>query len=292
MILITGGAGYVGRSVTRLLGGRAVALDDLRNGRRAALDGTPLIEADIASAEIDWTRYEAVVHCAGSIDVAESVRDPALYWWNNVAAAALFFRGASGKPVVFSSSAAVYGEPRRVPIREDDPTEPINPYGHTKLAAEHMLRDLGVRLTALRYFNAAGADEDHRPETHLIPRVVRAALTGNPVPVYGDGSHVRDFVHVEDLARAHLLALERGGTFNLGSGKGTSVREVIETVQRVTGRRIEVRREPPRPGDPKVLVADITRARRDLGWEPRKTLEDIIADTFDWWEKHPDGYGT
>jgi UDP-glucose 4-epimerase len=279
MIIVTGGVGYVGRHVARLL--KATTLD-----RRAPAD----IRADLADARVDWAKVEAVVHCAGLISVAESVERPELYWWTNVGAAAAFFQGARGKRVVFSSSAAVYGEPQSIPIAEDHPTRPINPYGRTKLACEEMLRDLGVRLTVLRYFNAAGADEDHEPETHLIPRVVRASLTGEPLPVYGDGSHVRDFVHVDDLAEAHVRALERPGIYNLGSGRGTSVREVIELARRVTGRPIEVRPGPPRPADPKVLVADVSRARRDLGWEPRRTLEDIIASTYESQRKRADGH--
>ncbi len=292
MILITGGAGYVGRHVARALGGRAAILDDFRASPRSCAEGRPVVEADLAQARVDWAAIEAVVHCAGSIQVGESVEKPGLYWWNNVGAAAAFFRSApAGTRVVFSSTAAVYGEPERRPIPEDHPLRPINPYGRTKLACETMLRDLGLALTALRYFNAAGGDEDHRPETHLVPRVVLAALRDEPVPVYGDGSHVRDFVHAEDLARAHLLALERPpGTYNLGSGKGTSVREVIETAERVIGKKIAVRQEPPRPGDPKVLVADISRARRELGWEPRRTLEEIIAGTYEWRKAHPDGH--
>jgi UDP-glucose-4-epimerase GalE len=291
MLLITGGAGYVGRHVARLIGRSVVALDDLRNSARAAIDPIPLLQIDLAGANVDWSRFEAVIHCAGSIEVSQSVLDPGFFWWNNVGAPARFFREALGKTLVFSSTAAVYGEPMHLPIGEDHPLNPINPYGRTKLAAEQMFADLGVKLTILRYFNCAGHDEDHRPETHLIPRVVRAAIAGEPVPVYGDGSHVRDYVHVDDLAEAHVRALETPGIFNLGSGRGVSVLEVIETARRVTGRKIEVKFEPPRPGDPKTLVADITRARRELGWSPKRTLEDIIASTYEWRKAHPDGYG-
>ncbi len=291
MILITGGAGYVGRNVARALKADVTLLDDFRAGPRAAAKGWPVIEADLASARVDWSGIDAVVHCAGSIEVAESVRNPALYWGNNVGAAIAFFRDARGKKVVFSSTAAVYGEPVRCPIPEDDPKIPINPYGRTKLTCEILFRDLGLELTVLRYFHAAGGDEDHRPETHLIPNIVRAALRDEPVPVYGDGSCIRDFVHVEDLARAHVLALGKPGTYNLGSGRGVSVREVIETAGRVIGRKIRVRPEPPRPGDPQALVADITRARKELGWAPARTLEEIIDTTYQWRKEHPDGYG-
>ncbi len=291
MILITGGAGYVGRNIARALKSGVTLLDDFRATPRAAAQGWPVLEADLAAARVDWTGIDAVIHCAGSTQVAESVQKPGLYWWNNVAAAIAFFRDAGKKKVVFSSTAAVYGEPERWPIGEDAPKRPINPYGRSKLACEILLRDLGLELTVLRYFNACGGDEDHRPETHLIPNVVCAALRDEPVPVYGDGSCVRDFIHVEDLARAHVLALEKPGTYNLGSGRGASVREVIETAERVIGKKIRVRTEPPRPGDPKVLVADISRARKELGWAPARSLEDIIDSTCQWRKGHPDGYG-
>jgi UDP-glucose 4-epimerase len=293
MILVTGGAGYIGRHICRALGkAEVVALDDLRNTSRAALPpGVSLIQEELSKATIDWKRVDAVVHCAGSSDVAQSVREPGLYWRNNLAAAASFFEGARGKTVVVSSTAAVYGEPVSLPISEDQLKVPTNPYGHTKLALEQMLRDYGVRLTVLRYFNAGGEDEDHRVETHLIPNVVRAALSGEPVTVYGDGSNIRDFVHVDDLARAHVLALEVPGTFNLGSGSGSTVLEVIDVARRVTGKRIDIIFKPARPGDPKALVADITRARHSLGWSPTRTLEDMIASTFEWRKANPQGYG-
>lgn len=293
MILVTGGAGYIGRHICRALGdAQVVALDDLRNTSRAALPpGIPLLQEDLSKASIDWDRVDAVVHCAGSSDVAQSVREPGLYWRNNLAAAASFFEGAKGKTVVVSSTAAVYGEPTSLPISEDQLKVPTNPYGHTKLALEQMLRDFGVRLTVLRYFNAGGEDEDHPVETHLIPNIVRAALTGEPVTVFGDGSNLRDFVHVDDLARAHVLALEVPGTFNLGSGKGWTVLQVIDVARRVTGKAIDIVFKPARPGDPNALVADISRARRSLGWSPTRSLEEMIDSTFEWRKAHPQGYG-
>lgn len=292
MIVVTGGAGYIGRHVCRAFQNReVVALDDLRNSSRAALGGIPLIRADLATADVDWSRVTAVVHCAAYIDVAQSVREPGMYWRNNVAAPAAFFEKARGKDVVFSSTAAVYGEPESLPISEDNAKQPTNPYGRSKLATEQMLKDYGVNLTVLRYFNAAGDDEDHRVETHLIPNIVKAAITGSPIKVFGDGSMVRDFVHVDDLARAHVLALGKPGTFNLGSGKGWTVLEVIEVARRVTGREIRVEFAPPRPGDPQALVADSSRARRELGWEPRLGLEEMIDSTYRWRLAHPDGYG-
>jgi len=291
MILVTGGAGYVGRNVARVLKGPVAVVDDFRNSWRASLPpGATLLEGDVASVRPDWDKVEAVVHCAGSMDVAESVRDPALYWRNNVVAAAVFFRDAGAKRVVFSSTCQVYGEPEFLPVSEDHPTRPINPYGRTKLAAEELFAGLGLRLTVLRYFNAAGGDQIHRNETHLIPRLLRAALTGETVPIFGDGHAIRDFVHVEDVARAHVAALERPGVYNLGSGRGASVVEIVEVARRVTGKEIPLRFEPPRPGDPKVLVADISRARRDLGWEPRHDLRSIVAGTWEWLKAHPQGY--
>jgi UDP-glucose-4-epimerase GalE len=282
MILVTGGAGYIGRHIVRALGDRALVLDDFRAGTRRWSEGRRTIEADLAVAEPDWTRIEAVVHCAGSIQVGESVEKPGLYWWNNVGAAAAFFRRAPrGLRVVFSSTAAVYGEPERLPIPEDHPLRPLNPYGRTKLASEILLRDLGFELTVLRYFNAAGGDEDHRPETHLVPRAVDAALGGPPLPIYGDGSAIRDYVHVEDLAAAHLLALQRPpGTWNLGSGTGVRVHDVVDEVGRAAGRPVPVVPAPPRPGDPTALVADISKAKSELGWTPRLGLRDIVDSTL------------
>ena len=292
MIVVTGGAGYIGRHICRAFGREdVVALDDLRNSSRAALGGIPLIRAELATAELDWNQVSAVVHCAAYIDVGQSMREPAMYWQNNLAAPAHFFEKARGKDVVFSSTAAVYGEPEKLPISEDNAKIPTNPYGRSKLATEQMLKDYGVRLTVFRYFNAAGDDEDHRVETHLIPNIVRAAILGEPVRVFGDGSMIRDFVHVDDLARAHVLGLGKPGTYNLGSGRGWTVLEVIEVARRVTGKKIDIVFAPPRPGDPKSLVADSTKARKELGWEPTRSLEEMIDSTYRWRLAHPQGYG-
>lgn len=289
-ILVTGGAGYIGRHICQaLLPRKVVAIDNLSRGLRTPLPfGVPLIKKGIAEAEVSWSEVDAVIHCAGYSNVAESVLEPYLYWKNNVDDAAEFFVGATtGRKVVVSSTAAVYGEPASLPISEEHVTVPMNPYGHTKLALEHLLEDFGVNLTVLRYFNAAGGDEDHQEETHLIPNVVRAAITGEPVTVYGDGSNVRDYIHVDDLARAHVLALETKGTFNLGSGSGLTVLQVIDVVRWVTGSKIDVVFKPARQGDPKALVADISKARRVLGWAPRHSLEDIIVSAFEWRKKNP-----
>lgn len=291
MIVVTGGAGYIGHHVCRAFSSHdVVAIDDLRNSSLAALGAVPLIRSDIAMTELDWNKVDAVIHCAASIDVAESMRNPALYWQNNLAAPAAFFKQAAGKNVVFSSTAAVYGSPESIPIAENHAVNPTNPYGRSKLAAEQMLKDYGVRLTVLRYFNAAGDDEDHLVETHLIPNIVRAAITGEPIRVYGDGSAVRDFIHVDDLARAHILALGKPGVYNLGSGRGWTVLEVIDVARHVIGKKLEVTFAPARPGDMKSLVADNTKARRNLGWIPKYGLEEMIDSTYHWRLAHPHGY--
>ena len=326
-VLVTGGAGYVGSHVALDLaeaGFEVVVLDDLSTGHPAAVAGLPLERADLvdpaalARALDRLGPVEAAVHLAARTQVGESVARPGLYFRTNVAGTlnlleALVARGV--RYLVFSSSAAVYGEPERVPIPEDHPCRPTNPYGQTKLMVEGMLqayqRAYGLRWASLRYFNAAGADplgrtgEDHRPETHLIPSLLLAALgRRGPVELYGtdwptpDGTCIRDFVHVCDLARAHRLALQHlagggeGGPFNLGNGRGFSVRQVVEVCRRVTGVDIPVRSAPRRPGDPAVLVADSQRARQVLGWEPRHPhLEEIVSTAWQWHRSHPDGFG-
>ncbi|MER3429361.1 MAG: UDP-glucose 4-epimerase GalE [Pyrinomonas sp.] len=323
-VLVTGGAGYIGSATVELLcerGESVVVLDDLARGHRGAVpEGVAFYHGEVGDVELVRRvarehGVEACIHFAALAYVGESVEDPARYFRNNVAQGialldALMAEGV--KLMVFSSTCATYGEPVRVPIPEDHPQQPANPYGWSKLMMEQIMRAYdqayGLRFVALRYFNAAGATpncgEDHDPETHLIPNVLAAAEGKLPyVSVYGndyptpDGTCIRDFIHVADLGEAHILALDylrRGGAsdaFNLGNGRGYSVLEVIETAQRVTGKRIEVRFEGRRAGDPSRLVADARRAQAVLGWRPRYAdLERIIRTAYEWRRSHPNGY--
>lgn len=319
-VAVTGGAGYIGSVVTEVLlgdGHEVLVIDNLCKGHRDAVDpAAAFAEVDlIDTAELTdaLTQFgaEAVVHMAAHSLVGESVMEPAKYYRNNVGAGLSLLdamRGAGVGRLVFSSTAAVYGEPVRQPIQERDATRPTNPYGETKLALERALAwfaaAYGLSSISLRYFNAAGATarngEDHDPETHLIPLVLRAADGRLPfVTIFGDdyltpdGTCVRDYVHVEDLARAHVLALEAlrapgiCGAYNLGcGGRGYSVREVIDTASRVTGRTIPERMSARRPGDPAVLIASSEKIRRELGWAPRHgTLEAIIASAWAWMQR-------
>jgi UDP-glucose 4-epimerase len=322
-ILVVGGAGYVGStSVERFVeaGHEVTVYDNLTSGHRASLpDGARLVVGDIG----DTTRLaevldgvDAVLHCAARSLVGESMADPGLYYRVNVAGGVSLLesmRTAGVTRLVYSSTAAVYGEPRRVPIAEADRTQPINPYGETKLAFEGAMRWFSAahdfRAISLRYFNVAGATErngeDHDPETHLVPLVLRvAAGEATHVQIFGqdyptpDGTCIRDFIHVRDLASAHLLALDATGeadpsleVYNLGSAAGFSVREVVEAARRVTGRAIPARVVKRRTGDPPVLVASSRRARRELGWQPaHSTLEQMVSDAWAWREGHPNGY--
>ena len=323
-VLVTGGAGYIG-SVTaeRLMaaGHGVVVLDNLCRGHRSAVPkGAPLVSGDVRDRErvshlLRDERIECVMHFSASSLVGESMRDPGEYFGNNVVGMVELLRAmaaASVGRIIFSSTAATYGEPQRVPITEDAPVRPTNPYGESKAIAERMLawyRAIhGVRYAALRYFNAAGASrdhgEDHSPETHLIPLALSAAAGQTPpLPIFGadyptpDGTCVRDYIHVIDLAQAHILALEQldaleESIFNLGNGEGYSVREVVSAVERVTGRRVPVTEAPRRAGDPARLVASSDRARRVLGWEPQHAqLDAIVADAWEWKQRFPDGYG-
>ena len=316
-IAVTGGAGYIGSVVTEVLlhdGHEVVVLDNLCKGHREAVDpGADFAELDLTDTRkvadaLSTFGADAVIHMAAHSLVGESVTDPAKYYANNVSAGLSLLdamRTAKVSRLVFSSTAAVYGEPAKQPIEESDPTRPTNPYGETKLAFERSLKwfaaAYGLSSISLRYFNAAGATarngEDHDPETHLIPLVLRAASGHLPfVTVFGndyptpDGTCVRDYIHVEDLARAHVLALgglDSEGTceaYNLGCGaRGYSVREVIDTAARVTGMPIPEKNAARRAGDPAVLIASSERIRRDLGWVPgRVGLQDIIESAWAW----------
>ncbi|HET7685119.1 MAG TPA: UDP-glucose 4-epimerase GalE [Candidatus Limnocylindria bacterium] len=324
-ILVVGGAGYVGStSVERLVaqGHEVTVFDDLSSGHRASvIEGASLEIGDIGDQGhlervLTEARIDAVLHCAAKSLVGESMAEPGMYYRNNVAGGVALLeamRTAGVTRIVFSSTAAVYGEPRRVPIAEADRTEPINPYGATKLAFEGAMRWFAAahdfRAISLRYFNVAGATarngEDHDPETHLIPLVLRvAAGEASHVQIFGqdyptpDGTCIRDYLHVLDMAEAHLLALEATGegepsleVYNLGSAAGFSVREVIEAARRVTGRAVPARAVKRRMGDPPVLVASSRRARRELGWQPRHSkLEEMVADAWSWKLAHPTGY--
>jgi UDP-glucose 4-epimerase len=319
--LVTGGAGYVGSVVAAQLldaGHEVVVLDDLARGHAAALPpgarhvAVSLNDAD-ALHESLADGIDAVLHFAALSLVAESVEHPERYWSNNVGGTRNLLdamREHGVRRLVFSSTAATYGEPDTVPIREDQPPAPVNAYGASKLAVDLMIRDEcrahGLAAASLRYFNVAGASrglgEDHDPETHLIPLVLQAASGARDhIKVFGtdyptrDGTAVRDYIHIEDLGRAHLLALERlePGThqvLNLGTGDGSTVREVIEAARRVTGREIPARDEGRRAGDPPQLVASNERARAALGWVPERSLEDMIRDAWEWHRERPDGY--
>jgi len=322
-VLVTGGAGYVGSIVTeRLLreGHKVIVLDNLQQGHKeAVLPPAEFVLTDIcdtASLESVFCRFkiDAVMHMAAETVVEYSMTDPKRYFHNNLVGGidllnAMLKHGVD--KIIYSSTAAVYGEPRSIPIEENHPEAPINSYGESKLMFERILewygRAYGLRHIFFRYFCAAGATEllgeDHRPETHLIPNVLKAALDGNnPVSVFGtdyptkDGSCIRDYVHVVDIAQAHLLALEMigdlsGNIYNLGNGKGYSVLEVIKTAEEVAGVKIPVKFCPRRLGDPATLVASSERAKRELGWKPQfSKLGSVIESAWRWLKGHPDGY--
>lgn len=308
-LLVTGGAGYIGSVVAALLldeGHEVTVLDDLSTGHRNAVPaGARFVQSSIVGARSVLREYriEGVLHFAAKALVAESVAQPDLYWRNNVAGSLELLeamRAEGVERIIFSSTAATYGEPETVPIRPDAPTHPTNPYGDSKLAVDLMLtgyaRAYGLAATSLRYFNVAGAHgrfgERHLVETHLVPIALQAAAGDrHSLDVYGtdyptpDGSAVRDYLHVRDLADAHLLALEHltPGThaiYNLGTGEGTSVLELIQAVRDVTGCAVIAHHRDRRPGDPAVLVADGTLARAELGWNPTRSLPDMVADAW------------
>jgi UDP-glucose 4-epimerase len=326
-ILVVGGAGYIGSHMVKYLGAhtahRSVVLDNLARGHAAAVDGAELVVGDFGDAALvaDLCRkhqVDAILHFAADSQVGESMVDPAKYYQNNVVNGKALVDAALGEGVkrfIFSSTAAVYGNPLHTPIDEADACLPVNPYGRTKLAFEQLLQSYaeayGLQYTCLRYFNAAGADpsgsigEDHTPESHLIPLVLQVAQGQRAsIEVYGDdyatpdGTCVRDYIHVNDLAAAHLLALDRlvaggdSGSYNLGNGQGFSVQQVLDVCRTVTGHPIPALVGSRRPGDPAVLVASATRARADLGWQPAfSTLTSIVETAWRWHGEHPMGYG-
>lgn len=323
-VLLTGGAGYIGSHIVRALkaaGHTPVALDTLENGHREAVGDAAFIHASVADeaallAAFREHRIDAVIHLAAYIEAGESVAKPDKYFRNNTIIGLTLLdamRKAGVGKIVFSSTAAVYGTPRRVPIEEDDRLAPINPYGSSKLCVEYMLQAYaaayGLGVVALRYFNVAGADpaggigEDHHPETHLVPLVLQVPRgTRADVKIFGDdydtpdGTCIRDYIHVCDLADAHVLALKavQGGgvkVYNLGNGEGFSVRQVIETCRAVTGHAIPAVMSPRRPGDPARLVASSAKAQRELLWRPRyPELRTIIQHAWNWHQACPMGY--
>ncbi|MCX8155989.1 MAG: UDP-glucose 4-epimerase GalE [Verrucomicrobiae bacterium] len=319
-VLVTGGAGYIGSvCVEQLLnaGHRVTVFDNLSEGHRGAVDErAALVVGDLVDREaimelVTRARPEAILHFAANALVGESMANPSKYFRNNVAAGLNLLDAAVAGGVrkfIFSSTCATYGVPERLPMTEDLPQRPVNPYGESKLMFEKILQWYqqihGLEFAAFRYFNAAGASErfgeHHRIETHLIPNVLKVALgqrdcceiygTDYPTP---DGTCIRDYIHVIDLAEAHILALQPGkaGFFNLGNGDGYSVRQVIQTCEQVTGRPIRAVEKPRRPGDPPRLVAAAEKARRELGWSPKYPhLEQIVRSAWSWHQRHPHGY--
>jgi len=322
---VTGGAGYIGSHAAKALhraGYKVIVYDNLAAGHRAAVKYGELVVGDITDvstlrAALRQHQIFAVMHFAAFLDVGESVREPVKYYRNNVVGALSVLEAMaveSVKHFVFSSTCATYGEPIETPITESHPQTPINSYGETKLAVERALphhhRAYGIDWVALRYFNASGADpdaeigEDHSPEIHVIPRAIEAATGGRGLQVFGDdyptpdGTCLRDYIHVTDLADAHVKALEaivetgKSGAYNLGTGHPHSVREVIDTVARVTGRQVPWTLAPRRPGDPAVLYAAPQKAQNELHWTPRYAdLEAIVRTAWEWHRTHPHGYG-
>ncbi|HEX7044428.1 MAG TPA: UDP-glucose 4-epimerase GalE [Burkholderiales bacterium] len=323
-VLVTGGAGYIGSHMVKMLrraGAEVVVFDNLSGGERKAVVGGTFVPGDIndaaaVAALFARVRIDAVMHFAALIQVGESMREPARYYRTNFAGTLNVLeamRAAGVRHFIFSSSAAIFGEPQYTPIDEAHPAAPINPYGFSKWAVERVLaeydRAYGIRSVSLRYFNAAGADpegelgECHEPETHLIPLVLQAASgRRRSITIYGtdyptaDGTCIRDYIHVDDLCQAHLKALEflmrgeRSAAYNLGNGRGFSVRQIIDAAERVTGRPIAVEIGPRRPGDPAVLVADSKRAIAELGWRPQyQELETILRHAWAWEQRRARG---
>jgi UDP-glucose 4-epimerase len=320
-ILVVGGAGYIGSICAELLldeGHEVIVWDNLTEGHRAAIDKRAqfvpidLADRDDTASALRRLRPGAVMHFAANALVGESMRDPSKYFRNNIGNGINLLDAmlaADCRQFVFSSTCAIFGPPERVPIDETVPARPINPYGESKLAFEKVLRWYDeihqLRSVSLRYFNAAGASanfgEDHRLETHLIPNVLKVALGQKPhVEIFGadydtpDGTCIRDYIHILDLARAHILALGASASafYNLGTGGGSSVREVIESCRKITGKEIPAIEKSRRPGDPPRLIAASEKVQRELGWGPKhQNLDDIIGSAWKWHQKFPRGYG-
>jgi len=323
-ILVTGGAGYIGSHVCRELfrqGHQPIIYDNLQSGHRKAAQGSQLTEGDLADGRrlrevFQSFSIDSVMHFAADCSVGESVENPLKYFRNNIKNSLQLLEIMMKFGVtnfIFSSSAAVYGEPHEIPVSEEHSCLPLNPYGETKWVLERVLQRLQeakrLEYISLRYFNAAGADpdgeigEDHSPETHLIPISILAAMSGRTIPIFGtdydtpDGTCIRDYIHATDLARAHILALNRlasGGSsaiYNLGNGNGYSVKEVIETVREVTGMKVDTVESPRRPGDPARLVAASGKIQKELGWVPHyPDLSSIVNTAWQWHRRHPKGY--
>lgn len=316
-VLVTGGAGYIGSHIVKKLldqGHEVSVFDNLEKGHKAAVDKrAEFIFGDLSnkmkvSMLFKHEIFDAVVHMAAYSLVGESVEQPGKYFANNVVNSLNLLDNMVKNnclKIVFSSSAAVYGSPVEIPITENHPTRPANPYGESKLIFERIMawykKIYGLQYTSLRYFNAAGADRDlgehHEPETHLIPIIMKAALGQTPeVKVFGtdydnpDGTCIRDYIHVLDLADAHVLALKRSGIYNLGSEKGYSVRKVIEAAKKITGVDIKTQDSVRRLGDPPVLVASSEKIRKELGWEPKYDLKEILTSSWNWHKANPFGY--
>ena len=323
-ILVAGGAGYIGSNMVACLadeGHQPVIYDNLSKGHKAAIKGCKFIKGDLAdfkllTATLKKYKIETVMHFAAFIEAGESVINPLKYYQNNVSNTQVLLSAMESAGVgkfIFSSTAAVYGMPDKQPITEDLPAHPVNPYGETKLAVEKMCHHQAaagkLKFVILRYFNACGSGqnctlgEDHRPESHLIPLTIFAALGKKDViKIFGsdyeteDGTCIRDYIHIEDLCQAHLLSLKKldkqsESVYNLGISKGYSVRQVIDTVKKVSGKNFKIIESPRRPGDPPALVCDSAKAKTELGWQPKWTnLENIVESAWNWHSKFPDGY--
>jgi UDP-glucose 4-epimerase len=325
-ILVTGGAGYIGSFMVRELkskGFETVILDNLSQGHKESVKDFRLEVIDLVTEKekldnlLSSEKFDGVVHMASFIQMGESYKNPAKYYRNNVVGFMNLvdsMREHSVRNIILSSSAGIYGNPERVPIKEDDVKNPLNPYGETKYAIERMLEDYdtayGTKFISIRYFNAAGAavdgsiGEDHPEESHLIPNIIKSALLGTEFTLFGDdydtpdGTCVRDYIHVLDLVRAHSLAMEKlisgsqSAFYNAGMGRGYSNKEIIKTVEEVTGEKINIKVLPKREGDANALYADISKIQSELSWQPENSIEDIVKSAYLWHKGSPSGYNS